>query len=1219
MTAAGESEPPGAEAALHVWLSGTGAGTPAWPSVPGGLHQVIQGSQLPLPTGDGPDLPARGRRSDAASVNNVSYSLLSPEENQSERVKNMTESIMHQVLGSVYSDLHSVNVSDMKQGRADDGRVGPSIHSVSVSEYNFTSSKDLSGLLSAGEMENGTNSFSEEDRANTFISVLMGSASPATDNGEANASKNSSAIIKEALSFTLEASEETLASAEDGGGLQRMIGGTEWPYLSALTHNLSYHHHPSVTTNLANVTNGRETLFADYPPHLLDFAVFCCVLFIVLGVPGNLITIIALVKCKKVHNATAVFIINLTLSDLMFGVFNLPLAASLFGHRAWVHTGFLCLLFPILRYGLVAVSVFTVLAITINRYIMIAHPRLYHRMVPESLRWLLTRGKTRRARQVAAQLARHNQLTLPPTAHAQMDHLAAHVYLDVPWGTLVTLFKTPRLRKHTLVLAFMWLAVSLADGGFRHNLAGAGQMSDLLGGPGHLGYLLGAGVEAGAVVLAVVLSTQLYRRAFLVLTLLLSAALSLAVICVLQLVKESWLDVTALATALRFMGVLIVGGARVGVGVVSVEVAPTTARASAVGLCAAHAAVGEILTPLLAIVAELTYPSVPWLMSAAGCLVAAMLALLLPETSGTSLPDVVDEAEVIGLCYRGDVLKTCDFGYGRSPYWVEVDGLIVSRSVSEAALEDDDKCRRLKPNVDSQLKTKVSERRDKKRNMIDEGAGPSKLMVPHVKSRRREISALFPGSSGSVASSCSHCSLVSLVDVSRINGNNSDTTDSNDFECRDKINKLSSVCGEETSKTEQNVVRSTAEGNEEINAKVPPEVKDHAAGKSSVRSKEGKTNTAANSDPSAKDNAPVYEAIPKANVSSTESVESDLSISVCSLQFKHIRRLVSPTDRRRKPGLQYSSSSVYAAGEGRTLVQEYMSRNSFKGDVSSLRYPTLASESKCAKNNEHESPITTPSSVLKECIRIARNRERITVLNRLQEEETDENASFQQDTNTVSSQASVFSTDTSESTDESVLRDSQSDGPSPSPSIFIPSSTLEYVAGGRTETTSRTLRYDTLKTTSDIYHSKYHSFRSGLCYSHSVSEATASKNLQVNIQSEVQSERDMCSQEKVSKTSQKPSINEVDKADGKEVTGNASPVIPTSTEASVSATATSAMETPPGASDSALREREKLGLNIDSQDTRKQEDHTDPERTNSRDTTLFGKDIIIIDVDETKL
>ncbi|XP_042208478.1 solute carrier family 22 member 20-like [Homarus americanus] len=74
---------------------------------------------------------------------------------------------------------------------------------------------------------------------------------------------------------------------------------------------------------------------------------------------------------------------------------------------------------------------------------------LYCWMIPESLRWLLTRGKTRRARQVAAQVARHNLLTLPPTAHAQMDHLAAHVYLDVPWGSLLTLFKTPRLRKKT--------------------------------------------------------------------------------------------------------------------------------------------------------------------------------------------------------------------------------------------------------------------------------------------------------------------------------------------------------------------------------------------------------------------------------------------------------------------------------------------------------------------------------------------------------------------------------------------------------------------------------------------------------------------------------------------------------------------------------------------------------------------------------------------------
>jgi hypothetical protein len=34
-----------------------------------------------------------------------------------------------------------------------------------------------------------------------------------------------------------------------------------------------------------------------------------------------------------------------------------------------------------MRYGLLAVSIFTVLAITLNRYIMIGHPRLYPKYV----------------------------------------------------------------------------------------------------------------------------------------------------------------------------------------------------------------------------------------------------------------------------------------------------------------------------------------------------------------------------------------------------------------------------------------------------------------------------------------------------------------------------------------------------------------------------------------------------------------------------------------------------------------------------------------------------------------------------------------------------------------------------------------------------------------------------------------------------------------------
>ncbi|XP_050441940.1 G-protein coupled receptor moody [Adelges cooleyi] len=136
----------------------------------------------------------------------------------------------------------------------------------------------------------------------------------------------------------------------------------------------------SVVRELSKEMDLGVELFHGYSPALLTFASICCVIYMLVGVPGNLITIIALFRCKKVRNATAVFIINLSVSDLSFCCFNLPLAASTFWYRSWIHGHLLCRLFPLVRYGLLAVSLFTILAITINRYIMIGHPTLYPKL-----------------------------------------------------------------------------------------------------------------------------------------------------------------------------------------------------------------------------------------------------------------------------------------------------------------------------------------------------------------------------------------------------------------------------------------------------------------------------------------------------------------------------------------------------------------------------------------------------------------------------------------------------------------------------------------------------------------------------------------------------------------------------------------------------------------------------------------------------------------------
>ncbi|XP_053679511.1 protein trapped in endoderm-1 [Anopheles nili] len=145
-----------------------------------------------------------------------------------------------------------------------------------------------------------------------------------------------------------------------------------------------YPHIASNQDRWLNVTNNGSSeaipLYTGYPRVLLNIATVTCITYMVVGVPGNLLTIVALVKSKKTRNATAVFIMNLSFSDLLFCCFNLPLAASTFWHQAWLYGDLFCRLLPMMRYGLLAVSLFTILAITINRYIMIGHQRLYQRI-----------------------------------------------------------------------------------------------------------------------------------------------------------------------------------------------------------------------------------------------------------------------------------------------------------------------------------------------------------------------------------------------------------------------------------------------------------------------------------------------------------------------------------------------------------------------------------------------------------------------------------------------------------------------------------------------------------------------------------------------------------------------------------------------------------------------------------------------------------------------
>ena len=135
----------------------------------------------------------------------------------------------------------------------------------------------------------------------------------------------------------------------------------------------------------SNFTNSTSDLDPEapvqFPLYLTYFAAISAVILSIVGVTGNLLTVLALTVDKKLRaKATTSFIISLSVSDLLFCGFNLPLTAVRYFYQQWVLGDQLCRVFPFLFYGNVAASLMSMVAITINRYVIIGCFKHYTRI-----------------------------------------------------------------------------------------------------------------------------------------------------------------------------------------------------------------------------------------------------------------------------------------------------------------------------------------------------------------------------------------------------------------------------------------------------------------------------------------------------------------------------------------------------------------------------------------------------------------------------------------------------------------------------------------------------------------------------------------------------------------------------------------------------------------------------------------------------------------------
>jgi len=120
------------------------------------------------------------------------------------------------------------------------------------------------------------------------------------------------------------------------------------------------------------------------------FAAVAAIILCLLGAAGNLLTIVALINDHQLRQqATTFFVISLAVSDLFFCAINLPLTAVRYIQQKWTLGPILCRLFPFFFYGNVAASLMSMVAITVNRYVLIVYHKYYRKIYSTKNIWFM--------------------------------------------------------------------------------------------------------------------------------------------------------------------------------------------------------------------------------------------------------------------------------------------------------------------------------------------------------------------------------------------------------------------------------------------------------------------------------------------------------------------------------------------------------------------------------------------------------------------------------------------------------------------------------------------------------------------------------------------------------------------------------------------------------------------------------------------------------------